>query len=321
MNRRLFVAGLGSAAAWPAVARGQQRTLTIGVLAGTSASVFEPMSVAFLRSLQELGWTQGQNIRVDIRFWKGGQGEAGATARELLAVRPDVVVAIANLALDALKPIAGDVPIVFAGVGDAVGGGYVASIIRPGGNITGFESYVPTMGGKWLGVLKDTVPSITRALVLVHPETPAHQGFWRSIEGSSSLLGIDASAAGVHNATEIHTAMSSFAQKPHGGVVNLASAVTNTLGGVIVDLELRYRLPAVHSVAGDGALVSYGLDWPYEMRRTAEYVDRILRGTRPAELPVQSPTKFKLAINLKTAKSIGVEISPSMLLRADEVIE
>jgi len=290
----------------------------IGVLAGGSGSASDQaIFAAFVRRLDQLGWKQERNLRVEVRWVRGSAEELSSTARELFAWQPEVMVAYTNLALAALKPIARGVPIVFAGVGDPVGSGFVASLARPGGNITGFESFVPSMGGKWLEVLKQTVPSLTRALTLYHPETAVHQAFWRSIQEAAPRLGVDVTAAGVHDAAEILEAISTFAMKPNGGVISLPHAVMGAYSELIVALELRHHLPGVGAI---GPLVSYSLDWPDEFRRAAEYVDRILRGANPADLPVQAPTKFVLRFDLKIAKAIGVEIPSSVLLRADEVI-
>jgi putative ABC transport system substrate-binding protein len=205
-----------------------------------------------------------------------------------------------------------------------VGGGFVASLARPGSNITGFASYEPSMGGKWLEVLKETAPHITRILAIMHPETPAHQAMWQSIEAAAPRLAIEATAGGVHDAAEIERVVSSFAQKPNGGLVVLPHALTVFNALSIVALARRYRVPDVHAlpeIAAVGGLVCYGLDWNDQFRRAAEYVDRILKGTKPAELPVEQPTKYELVINLKTAKTLGLEVPPTLLARADELIE
>jgi putative ABC transport system substrate-binding protein len=245
-------------------------------------------------------------------------------AAELIARSPDVAVTYTNLALAVLKPIAGSVPIVFVGVGDPVGGGFVSSLARPGGNITGFASHEPSMGGKWLEVLKETAPHITRVLAIMHPETLAHQAMWQSIEEAGPRLAIEAIPGHVHNAAEIEQVVTSFAQKPDGGLIVLPHALTVFNASVIIALAHRYRMPDVHALAeavAVGGLVSYGLNWNDQFRRAAEYVDRILKGTKPADLPVEQPTKFELAINLKIAKVLGLTLPGTLLARADEVIE
>jgi putative ABC transport system substrate-binding protein len=229
-----------------------------------------------------------------------------------------------NLALAVLKPIAGNVPIVFVGVGDPVGGGFVSSLARPGGNITGFASHEPSMGGKWLEVLRETAPHITRALAIMHSETLSHQAMWQSIQEAAPRLAIEAIAGEVHDAAEIERVIASFAEKPDGGLVVLPHALTIFNASEIITLAHRYRMPDVHALAeavAAGGLVSYGLNWNDQFRRAAEYVDRILKGTKPGNLPVEQPNKFELVINLKTAKTIGLEIPPPLLTRAAEVIE
>ena len=245
-------------------------------------------------------------------------------AAELIARSPDVAVTFTNFALELLKPIAGNVPIVFSGVGDPVGSGFVASLPRPGGNITGFASHEPSMGGKWLEVLKETAPHVTRALAIMHPETHSHQAMWRSMEEAAPRLGIEVTAGRAHDAAEIERVIASFAQKPNGGLIALPHALTVFNASVIIALARRYRMPDIHALAeaaAAGGLVSYGINWDDQFRRVAEYVDRILKGTKPSDLPVQNPTRFKLVVNLKTAKALGLTITPTILARADEVIE
>jgi putative ABC transport system substrate-binding protein len=280
--------------------------------------------VAFLQRLDELGWREGRNLVVQVQWWNDRPEQMRIRAAELIARSPDVAVTVTNLALEVLKPIAGNVPIVFCGVGDPVGSGFVASLARPGGDITGFASYEPSMGGKWLGVLKEAAPNITRALAIIYPETPAHQGFWKSIELVAPRLGIEPTSGGVHNAAEIEHVIELFAQKPNGGLIVLPHALTNFNASLIIDLAHRYRIPDVYAVAesvSDGGLVSYGINWDDQFRRVADYVDRILKGAKPSDLAVQNPTQFKLVVSLKAAKAIGLTIPETFLLRADEVIE
>ena len=279
---------------------------------------------ALLHRLDELGWREGRNLITQVQWWNDQPEQMRVWAAELIARSPDVAVAFTNLALEVLKPIAGNVPIVFVGVGDPVGSGFVASLARPGGNITGFASHEPSMGGKWLEVLKETAPHITRVLAIMHPETPSHQAMWRSIEEAAPRLGIEVAAGGVHNAAEIERVIASFAQKPNGGLIVLPHALTVFNASVIIALAQRYRMPNVHALAevvAAGGLVSYSINWDDQFRRVAEYVDRILKGTKPSDLPVQNPTKFKLIVNLKTAKALGLDVPPMLLARADEVIE
>ena len=259
-----------------------------------------------------------------MRWWTGGPEQMRTVVAELLAFSPDVIMVFSNLALAVLKPMAGKVPVVFVGVGDPVGDGFVASLAHPGGNITGFSGYENTMGGKWLEVLKETAPHLTRVMTIFHPETPIHQAFWRSVEAAAPRLGVEVTPGGVHDAAEIERAISSFAMKQNGGIIVPPHAITWANDNLIITLALRHRLPAIFSTDGSvtaGGLVSYGYNLEENFRKTAEYVDRILRGEKPSDLPVQQPTKFKLAFNLKTAKALGLTIPESFLLRADEVIE
>ena len=326
MRRRGFLGLVGGAlVAGINPARAQQGSRRVEVLMGAAET---PSSrdwvAAFLRRLDELGWRDGHNLVVQVQWWNDRPEQMRTRAAELISRSPDVAVTFTNLALEVLKPIAGNVPIVFCGVGDPVGSGFVASLARPGGNITGFASHEPSMGGKWLGVLKEAAPNITRALVIMHPETPSHQGMWRSIEQTAPRLGIEATPGGVHNAGEIERVIELFAQKPNSGLIALPHALTVANAPVIINLAHRYRMPDVYAVAetvAGGGLVSYGINWDDQFRSVAEYVDRILKGAKPSDLAVQNPTRFKLAVNLRAAKAIGLTIPETFLLRADEVIE
>ena len=326
MRRRDFLGLVGGAlVAGMNSARAQQGSRRVEVLMGAAeTSSSRDWVAAFLRRLDELGWRDGHNLVVQVQWWNDRPEQMRTRAAELISRSPDVAVAFTNLALEVLKPIAGNVPIVFCGVGDPIGSGFVASLARPGGNITGFASHEPSMGGKWLGVLKEAAPNITRALVIMHPETPSHQGMWRSIEQIAPRLGIEATPGGVHNAAEIERVIELFAQKPNGGLIALPHALTVSNAPMIIDLARRYRMPDVYAVAetvAGGGLVSYGINWDDQFRSVAEYVDRILKGAKPSDLAVQNPTRFKLAVNLRAAKAIGLTIPETFLLRADEVIE
>jgi len=327
MRRREFITLVGGAASWPLAARAQQseRIRRIAVLMGSAESALDRADVStFLARLEELGWKSGRNMRVDVRWWTGGQEQTRPVLAEMLASSPDVAVANSNLALAVLKPIAASVPVVFVAVGDPVGSGFIDSLAHPGGNITGFASYDGPMGGKWLEVLKETAPRLTRVMTILHPETPVHQQFWRAIEAAASGFGAEVTRGGVHDGSEIESVITEFAVKDNSGLILLPHALTQANRDLIIALTLRYRLPAIHAVIGavaGGGLVSYSIDFEYVFRRGAEYVDRILRGEKPADLPVQQPTKFKLAFNLRTARVIGLTIPPTLLARADEVIE
>jgi ABC-type uncharacterized transport system substrate-binding protein len=326
-NRREFVTLLGGAAAWPLAARAQQagRIRRVVVLMGAAETAWSRAWLAsFLQRLDELGWREGRDLVTQVQWWNDQPEQMRAWAAELMARTPDVAMAFSNPALAILKPHAGNIPIVFVGVGDPVGSRFVASLARPGGNITGFGSHAPSMGGKWLEVLKETAPHISRALAIMHVETEVHQGFRQSIEDAAPRLAIETTAASVHNATEIEGIITSFAQQPNAGLIALPHALTIFNAPMIVALAQRYRMPSIYAQAeavAIGGLVSYGLNWNDQFRRVAEYVDRVLKGTSPADLPVQEPTKYQLTINLKTAKALGLEVSPTLLVRADEVIE
>ena len=328
MKRREFIALLGGVvvACWPPAARPQSGGVRkIGVLMGAAPSVLgDTYLAAFSKRLEELGWVNGRNARTDVRWWTGGPEQMRPIVAEMLAASPDVIMVFSNLALAVLKPMAGKVPVVFVGVGDPVGDGFVASLAHPGANITGFAGTEAPMAGKWLEVLKETAPGLTRAMAIVHLETPAHQAMWNAIKEAAPRLGVEVTAVGVHDAAEIARATASFASKENGGIIVLPHAVTWANGDLIIALALRHRMPAIYATEGSvtsGGLVSYGLDFVHSFRQTAEYADRILRGAKPADLPVQQPSKFKLTFNLKTAKAIGVGIAPTLLNRADEVIE
>jgi len=329
MRRRAFITLLGGAAAgWPLAARAQQGgpVRRVVVLMGAAETTWSRgWLAAFLHRLDELGWRESRNLLTQIQWWNDHPQQMRVWAAELIARSPDVAVTFTNLALEVTKPIAGSVPIVFVGVGDPVGGGFVDSLARPGGNITGFASHESSLGGKWLEVLKETAPQITRVLAIAYPEGgSSNPAQWRSVEEAAPRLPVEATAGNVHNAAEIERVITSFAQKPNGGLVVLPNALTLFNASAIIALAHRHRMPDVHPFAeavAAGGLVSYGLNWNDQFRRAAEYVDRILKGTKPADLPVEQPTKFQLVINLKTAKTIGLEIPPAVLARADEVIE
>jgi putative ABC transport system substrate-binding protein len=327
MRRRTFIALICGAAAWPVAAPAQQgeRVRRIGVLMGSAETELGKTSLAtFLQRLEQLGWTQRRNARVDVRWWSGGEAEMRPVVAELLAFSPDVIMVFSNLALALLKPMAENVPVVFVGVGDPVGDGFVASLAHPGGNTTGFAGTDGPIGGKWLEMLKETAPHLTRVMMIFHPETPIHQAFWRSLQEAAPRFGVEVTAGGVHDAAEIERAVSSFATSENRGLIVAPHAITWANEELIIALTLRHRLPAHYATAASvmaGGLVCYGHDFDDSFRKTAEYVDRILRGEKPGDLPVQMPTKFRLVFNLKTAKAIGLTIPPSLLARADEVIE
>jgi putative tryptophan/tyrosine transport system substrate-binding protein len=328
VKRREFIAWLaGAVASAPLAARAQQadKIRRIAVLMGVAETEEGKAWVAaFQQRLEQLGWATGRNVSFEVRWWMGGPEQMRTPIASLLAFAPDVIMVSSNFAVSLLKPMAQNVPIVFAHLGDPVGSGFVANLAHPGGNITGFSGYDGTMGGKWLEVLKETVPRLDSVMTIFQPETPVHQGLWRSIKEAAPQLGVEAVPGGVHNAAEIESRILSFATTRNGGIIVLPHAITNANESLITALALRHRLPTLYSTAGAvraGGLVSYSYDLVEAFRNAAGYVDRILRGANPGDLPVQQPTKFELVVSLKTAKAIGVDISPSLLARADEVIE
>jgi ABC-type uncharacterized transport system substrate-binding protein len=328
MRRREVIAFLGAAAgaSWPLAPSAQQaeRVRRIGVLANRTedAEALERI-VALKQRLKELGWNEGHNIRLDIRV--GGDAETWRIqAGALVASAPDVILVIANPGVAALQRETRTIPIVFVQVGDPVGSGFVTSLAHPAGNVTGFMHYEPAMAGKWLEVLKEIAPMVSRALVLLLPEVMANVQFARTAQAAGPALGMEVSSADVHAAGDIERAVTSFAREPNGGLVVLPNPVTGKDRALVAELATRFRLPAIAAfryMAESGVLASYGIVVPDLYRRAAEYVDRILKGERPANLPVQTPTKFELVINLKTVKALGLTIPPSLLARADEVIE
>jgi putative tryptophan/tyrosine transport system substrate-binding protein len=279
----------------------------------------------YKRRLSELGWDEGGNVRYQVRAWDGDTATMRRQADELLATHPELIVAVSNPAVSVLKTLSAQVPIVFAMVADPVGSGFIENLARPGGKITGFTNFEPSMGGKWLEVLREASPNTKRFLVLMHPETAAHKEFWRSIEVITSPLQVEAVAAGVHNAAEIERAFIEFTESEKGGgVIALPHAVTEVNRDLIIRRAIAHLMPSIFAFeahANAGALVTYGIDRSDAIMRTADYVDRILRGTKPTDLPVQGPERFELLVNLKTANAIGLTISPTLLARADKVIE
>jgi putative tryptophan/tyrosine transport system substrate-binding protein len=328
VRRRDFIVVLGgAAAAWPVAALGQQSAgiRRVVVLMGAAETTWSRGWLAsFWRRLDELGWREGRNLVTQVQWWNDQPEHMRAWTAELVARMPDVAMAFSNPALAILKPLAGDTPIVFVGVGDPVGSRFVSSLARPGENITGFASHAPSMGGKWLEVLKEAAPHVTRVLAIIHVETEVHQAFWQSIEDAALRLAIETKAGRVQSGAEIADVIASFSRQPNAGLVALPHALTIFNAPMIIGLAQRHRMPCIYAQAeavAIGGFVSYGLDWNDQFRRSADYVDRILRGTRPADLPVQEPTKYQLVINIKTAKALGLEVPATLLARADEVIE
>ena len=315
MRRREFIGLLGSAAAaWPVVVRAQQpeRVRRIGVLMNTTADPDQQANVAtFRQALQQLGWTDGRNVRIDVR-WAGGQAsEIRRHANELVALAPDVILATGNAGMPPLLQATHTVPIVFNNVADPVGAGYVDSMARPDGNATGFIQFDYTLSGKWLELLKQIAPHVTRVAILRDPALAAGTGQFAVIQSVAPSVGVEVSAIGVHDAGEIERKISKFANSPNGGLILTSSAWAVVHQGLIIALAARHKLPAVYyrrAFAINGGLVSYGYDIFAQFSGAAAYVDRILKGEKPADLPVQAPTKYELVINLKTAKALGLTI-------------
>jgi putative tryptophan/tyrosine transport system substrate-binding protein len=329
LKRRAFIAMLGgAAAAWPLAVRAQQskRMRRVGALLPYAANdpQAQTRNAAFLQGLQQLGWTVGTNVQIDYRWAAGNEDDTRKYAAELVALAPDVIFASGSAAVGPLHRATRTVPIVFAIVPDPVGAGFVDSLARPGGNITGFTPYEYGIGAKWLEVLKQVAPSVTRAAVLRDPAITAGIGLWGAIQSVSPSFGVELRPVDVRDAGEIERAVSSFARSPNGGLILTGSALAIVHRDLIIALAARHRLPAVYYeryFAAAGGLISYGSDSAEQLRLAAGYVDRILRGEKPADLPVQAPTKYELVINLKTARALGIDVSPMLLARADEVIE
>src|SRR5262245_56969174 len=330
MKRREFITLLGgAAAAWPLAARAQQpeRMRRFGVLlSGTTANDPElpDRLAAFRQGMQQLGWTDGRNIRIDIREGAGNPDTVRKYVAELAALAPDVIFTTGGFSLSLLLQTTPTVPIVFALVQDPVGSGYVDSLARPGGNATGFMQFEYSLSGKWLELLKQIAPGVTRAAVLRDPANVAGISQFAIIQSVGPSVGVDVSAINLRDAGEIERAVAAFARSPNGGLILTSSAPSAQHRELIIALAARYKLPAVYIrryYVARGGLISYGVDWPDQYRQAAGYVDRILKGEKPADLPVQAPTKYELVINLKTAKALGLDVPATVLARADEVIE
>ena len=282
-----------------------------------------PRIDSFQQGLRTLGWMEGHNIRTDYR-WTGDPNRMRRYATELIALSPDVIVATSNPGLAALQQATRSIPIVFVTVADPVGSGFVASMARPGGNITGFTNFEFSMGGKWLTLLKEAAPSVTRVAIIHHPETPANLAILRAVEAAAPTVKMQLTAAGVYDAAGIERALIEFAADPNGALIAVPHPVTGNHRSLIIALALRHRLPAIFAwryAATEGSLMSYGIDVPDLYRRAGSYIDLILKGEKPADLPVQAPTKFELVINLKTAKALDLTVPTTLLSTADEVIE
>jgi putative ABC transport system substrate-binding protein len=328
IGRREFITLLGAAVSWPLAAHAQrvERMRRIGVLMNLAAEdpIGQARIAAFLRALAQLGWTDGNNVRLDTRWSSGDAERIRRYATELVALAPDVILAAGSAIAGPLLQETRTVPIVFVHTPDPVGAGFVDSLGRPGGNATGFALFEYGISGKWLELLKEIAPGVTRVAVLRDPAIAAGPGQLGAIQSVAPSLGVELSPIGLRDAGEIERAVTAFARSSNGGLILTASTLAGVRRDLIITLAARHKLPAVdferYFVAA-GGLISYGPDLVDQYRHAAAYVDRILKGEKPADLPVQDPTKVVLAINLKTAKALGLEIPATVLARADEVIE
>jgi ABC-type uncharacterized transport system substrate-binding protein len=328
MRRRAFIAALGGAAAWPVATRAQQteRVRRIGILINFAADDPAARSrlEAFLDGLHSLGWIDGRNVQIDLRWGAGDVDRVRVYAAELVSLRPDVIFANGVTSVGALQRETNSIPIVFVQLADPVGSGIVANLARPGGTATGFTHYEYSFTVKWLELLKEIASGVARVGIVDSPNDAAWAGYMQTIKANASVLGLEVSAMNAHDAAEIRQGIEAFSHGSHGGLVVLPSALSAAQRDLIISSANDRGLPAIYPYryfALAGGLAFYGVDLLDQYRRAASYVGRILRGEKPGELPVQTPVKFELVINLKTAKTLGLDIPPSILVRADEVIE
>jgi putative ABC transport system substrate-binding protein len=331
MRRREFITMLGGAAVtWPLVARAQSSPVRrIGVLMNGTATetTFQSYLTAFFQRLHQLGWNEGQNVSIDVR-WNGGDAElARSNAAQLIETKPEVILAASTTNLTAIQQTTKTVPVVFVMVSDPVAQGFVAGVAKPGGNLTGFSMYEYSIGGKWVDLLKAAAPGLARVAVMFNPETsPQSKFFMRSVKTAATSLGVQAIDVPIRSTADIEPAVISFARQPNGGLILPTDSFIRLRQKLIADLAVRHRLPAIGTqgdFANDGGLMYYSVDnnVPDQMRQAAGYVDRILKGAKPGDLPIQRADKFKLIINLKTAKALGLTLPIDLLGLADEVIE
>ena len=328
MRRREFIAGLGGAVAWPVVARAQQsngmRRVSIMLAFAEADAEIQTWLAAFVQALRELGWIDGSNIQIDT-YWTGADVDrVNHLAKEAIDRKPHVIFAFGPVAVAALKQITSTIPIVFVGITDPVGSGLVADLARPGGNITGFTVGEFNMSGKMPEILKQIAPQVTRLTVIYNPQQVPQVGRLAAVQMAAPTLGLQVSGASAANAEQIKHAIEKLEGESDRGVIIMPNYVTVTNRSLIIELLARYRLPAIYDFPAfvrDGGLVSYGADRVVQFQQAAAYVDRILRGDKPSDLPIQDPTKFTLVINVKTAKALGLTVPASLLAIADEVIE
>jgi putative ABC transport system substrate-binding protein len=327
MRRRQFLGILGWAAAWPVASKAQtaERTRVVGVLQilGRDDPESKTRTEVFAQALQQLGWSVGRNLKIEIRNVGTDLDRLPRYAAELVALTPDVIVSVGSVTVAPLQQATQTIPIVFVNVPDPVGAGFVQSMSRPGGNTTGFLNFEYSMSGKWAELLKQIAPNVTRALVFRDPSTAAGIGQFGAIRSVAQSLGVELTPVNVRDANEIERSVTAFARSGNGGLIVTPGGAA-ARRALIIGLAARYKLPSVYPYRYypvDGGLISYGPSSNDPQRRAAAYVDRILKGEKPADMPVQAPTKYDLVINLKTAKALGITIPPSVLARADEVIE
>jgi putative ABC transport system substrate-binding protein len=326
MRRREFILALGGAAAWPLAASAQQRERRIGVLTNLAENDPEGQirNAVFLQGLQELGWLEGRNLRVEQRWTAGDADQGRKYAAELVALAPDVILTTGSAGLVPLLQMTRTIPIVFTIVPDPVGAGFVDNLSRPGGNATGFSQFEYGLSGKWLELLKELAPGVTRAAVLREPGLTAAIAQFAALQAVAPLLSVELVTLNLRGAGDVERSVAAFARSPADGLIVTSGPLAAVHRDLIVAAAARHKLPAVYVsrfMAAGGGLISYGPDFVDQYRLAARYVDRILKGEKPADLPVQAPTKYELVINLKTAKALGLDVPPSLLARADEVIE
>ena len=325
MRRRPFILLASATALWPALAHAQRgdRLRVVAVLIPSGSRDWEAYLGTFKAYLQQLGWTEGGNIRFEQRLDEKSE-RLPVVGRELIALSPDVIFVTTNPAVAVLIKATRTIPIVFASVSDSVGSGFVANLAHPGGNVTGFHNFEPSIAGKWLEVLKQMAPGVRRVAIVHDPQIDANVAFLEVAQRLSGSTGVTVSGARVHDGGEMEPAITAFARESDGGLIVAPNPVNSTKRELLIGLAQRLNLPAIYPFRffpDAGGLASYGIDRSEQVRQAASYIDRILRGTKPGDLPVQLPTKFELVINLKTAKALRLNISQALLLRADEVIQ
>ena len=328
MRRREFIAGLvGAAWAVPVLAQQSERVRRIGVLSGLAEDDAQAQDrvEAFRQGMRERGWNEGRNLKIDVCWAGPDAGRIKSCAGELIGLAPDATLSVGSATVAALKQATRTIPIVFAGIGDPVGQGFVASLARPGGNITGFTGLEFSLGEKWVELLKRVAPGVTRATYIFHPEIGPYYARWlKSVETAATSFGVETTAAPVRTVADVERAISVIADQPNGGLIVQPDTFTIDNRKSIIESAARHRVPAVYayrSHAAEGGLLSYGPDTTAQFRQAAAYVDRILRGEKPADLPVQQPLKYDLVFNLKTAKALGLTIPETLLATADEIIQ